>query len=146
MAPDRTSRARPDRGRPEKNVSPERPECGWFLAVVMGLVASVVALIAVFFAVAIYDYFVSAQAAFLGTLASVGSYLATGIGGFVAGRKTGRRGLIYGGLVGLVFAAAILIAGAGSPATVPLTSATLRRLLFSAIAGGIGGMFGVAST
>ncbi|MGE5593447.1 MAG: TIGR04086 family membrane protein [Betaproteobacteria bacterium] len=152
MTPDKTSRSRPDRSRPdrmrpERNVgSSERTECGWFLAIVMGLVASVLALVAVFFAIAVYDYSVSGQPAFLGKLASAGSYLATGVGGFVAGKKAGRRGLIYGSLVGLVFAAAILVTGAGSPAAVPLTSSTFKRLLFSIVAGGLGGMFGVAST
>ncbi|MGE5587402.1 MAG: TIGR04086 family membrane protein [Clostridia bacterium] len=146
MAPDRTSKGKPEKGKPEKNTSPERLECGWFLAVVMGLVASFVAVIAVSLAVAIYDYLVAAEVAHLSTLASAGSYLATGIGGLVAGRKAGRRGLIHGGLVGLLFAAAVLVAGAGSPASVPLTAATLKRLFFSAIAGSIGGMLGVAST
>lgn len=146
MAADRTSKRRPDTGKPERDTGSETAECGWFLAVMMGVVASVAALIAVFLVVAVYDYFASPEAGLLGTLASAGSYLATGIGGFVAGRKSGRRGLIYGGLVGLVFAAAVLVAGAGSPATVPLTGTTLRRLLLSTIAGGVGGMFGVASS
>ncbi len=146
MAADRTGRGRPDRGQSDRNVSPERVECGWFLAVVMGLVASVIALVVVFIAVAVYDYVATPHAAVLDTLASAGGYLATGIGGFVAGRKSGRRGLTCGGLVGLVFAAGILTAGAGSPVAVPFTGATLQRLLFSAVAGGVGGMFGVAST
>ncbi|MCR4403324.1 MAG: TIGR04086 family membrane protein [Firmicutes bacterium] len=146
MAPDRTSKGKPEKGRPDKSAGTERSECGWFLAVVMGLAASFIAVIAVFLAVATYDYMVSAEVARLGTLASVGSYVATAVGGMVAGRKSGRRGLVHGGLVGLLFAASILIAGAGGPASVPLTAATLKRLLFSAIAGSIGGMLGVAST
>ncbi|MGE5584631.1 MAG: TIGR04086 family membrane protein [Bacillota bacterium] len=146
MAADRTSKRRPDRGKPERDTGAETAECGWFLAVVTGIVASVVALVALFLAVGIYDYLSSPEAGILSTLASAGSYLATGVGGFVAGRKSGRRGLIYGGLVGIVFAAAVLVAGAGSPATVPLTGTTLRRLLLSTIAGGVGGMFGVASS
>lgn len=152
MTPDKTSRSRPDKTRPdrtkpERNVgSSEGTECGWFLAIVTGLVASVVALLAVFLAIAVYDYSVPLQPSLLGKLASVGSYLATGVGGFVAGKKARRRGLVYGSLVGLVFAAAILITGAGNPAAVPLTSSTFRRLLLSVMAGGLGGMFGVAST
>lgn len=141
MVAERTGRRKPERGS-----SSEASESGWFLAVVLGIVASVVAVVVVFLAIAIYDFFASPQAATLGVLASAGSYLATAIGGYVAGRKSGRRGLVYGGLVGLVFTASVLIAGAGGPASVPMTAASLKRLLLSAVAGGVGGMFGVASS
>lgn len=152
MTPEKTSRSRPDKARPDRT-KPERgvgisegTQSRWFLAIVAGLAASVIALLALFLAIAVYDYFVSLQPSVLSSLASVGSYLATGVGGFVAGKKAKRRGLVYGSLVGLVFAAAILVSGAGNPAAVPLTGTTLRRLLLSLVAGGVGGMFGVAST
>ncbi|MEW6228780.1 MAG: TIGR04086 family membrane protein [Bacillota bacterium] len=141
MVAERTGRRKPERGG-----GPETHESGWFLAVVLGVVASIVAVIVLFLAIAVYDFFASPQAKTLSALASAGNYLATCAGGFVAGKKSGKRGLIFGGLVGLVFSASVLIAGAGGPASVPITAASLKRLVLSAVAGGVGGMFGVASS
>lgn len=140
MVAERTDRRKPERGGPETHDS------GWFLAVVFGVVASIVAVMILFLVIAIYDFFASPQAKTLSALASGGNYLATCVGGFVAGKKSGRRGLVFGGLVGLVFSASILIAGAGGPASVPITAASLKRLALSTVAGGVGGMLGVASS
>ncbi len=137
---------RTGRNRNERSAGPERRESGWFFALMAGIAVSIVATVLLFLAIAIYDFFVSPQSRTLAALASAGGYLATGIGGFVAGRKSKRRGLLHGALVGLVFAASLLIAGAGGPVSFPVTAASLKRLAASAVAGGIGGMFGVASS
>ncbi len=141
MLPEKSGRKRPERGS-----SPDAREAGWFVPMALGILGSMAAVVVLFVAVAVYDYLVSPQGRVIDAAASAASYVAVGIGGFVTGRKSRKRGLLFGAVVGLVFAGSILIAGAGGSTSVSVTRAALTRLVLSALAGGVGGMFGVATS
>ncbi|WP_166238788.1 TIGR04086 family membrane protein [Paenibacillus turpanensis] len=68
--------------------------------------------------------------------------LALFIGGLVSGRRTDKRGWYYGGLVGLIYAAIIILAGFLSY-DAAFTSQTLTLIGLAFGAGALGGMIGV---
>ncbi|HOB89364.1 MAG: TIGR04086 family membrane protein [Bacillota bacterium] len=114
-----------------------------FTAIITGLITSIIAMVIIFLAIGVYGFYTSSDIASLGTLALSGSLLAIAYGGFNTGRKAGRRGLIYGGLVGAIFAiVAIMIGVKDSPSAV-ITLTSLKRVILSIVAGCIGGMVGV---
>jgi len=112
--------------------------------VITGLITSILAVVAIFLVIGIYGFYTSSDIASLGTLALSGTLLAIACGGFNAGNKAGRRGLINGGLVGVVFAVIVIMIGVGNGPRAAITMTSLKRIILSIIAGCIGGMFGVA--
>lgn len=146
MVPQRRGRVGPDRARGQEKIRNGNGTVSGFSAIITGVVTSIIAVIVIFLIIGVYGFYTSSDIASLGTLALSGTLVAIAYGGFNTGKKAKRRGLIYGGVVGLVFAIVAVMIGLGNAdgpqAIITLTS--LKRVLLSVIAGCIGGMFGVA--
>jgi putative membrane protein (TIGR04086 family) len=144
MVPQKRGRVGPDRARSQdKAREPDKTSSG-FSAVITGLITSILAVVIIFLVIGIYGFYTSSDIASLGTLALSGTLLAIACGGFNAGRKAGRRGLVYGGLVGVIFAIVAIMIGVGNGPRAVITMTSVKRVILSIVAGCIGGMFGVA--
>ena len=144
MVPQKRGRVGPDRTRSQdKAREPDKTSSG-FSAVITGLITSILAVVIIFLVIGIYGFYTSSDIASLGTLALSGTLLAIACGGFNAGRKAGRRGLVYGGLVGVIFAIVAIMIGVGNGPRAVITMTSVKRVILSIVAGCIGGMFGVA--
>lgn len=144
MVPQKRGRAGSDRIRgQDKGREPDRTPSG-FSAVITGLITSILAMVIIFLIIGVYGFYTSSDIASLGTLALSGTLLAIACGGFNTGKKAGRRGLIYGGLLGIIFAVVAIMVGVGDAPRAIITVTSLKRIILSIVAGCIGGMLGVA--
>jgi len=144
MVPQKRGRAGSDRIRgQDKGREPDKTPSG-FSAVITGLITSILAMVIIFLIIGVYGFYTSSDIASLGTLALSGTLLAIACGGVNTGKKAGRRGLIYGGLLGIIFAVVAIMVGAGDAPRAIITVTSLKRIILSIVAGCIGGMLGVA--
>jgi putative membrane protein (TIGR04086 family) len=144
MIPQKRGRAGPDRIRSQDKARDIDKVSSGFSAVITGLITSIIAVVVIFLIIGVYGFYTSSDIASLGTLALSGTLLAIACGGFNAGKKAGRRGLIYGGIVGVIFAAVAIMIGVEDAPRAIITVTSLKRVILSILAGCIGGMLGVA--
>lgn len=143
MVPQKRGRIGADRIRvQDKSREPVRGSSG-FTAVITGLITAILAVVIIFLMIGVYGFYTSSDIASLGTLALSGTLLGIACGGFNAGKKAGKRGFIYGGLVGIIFAIVAVMIGTGNGPLSIVTVTSLKRVILSIVAGCIGGMFGV---
>ncbi|NLS45722.1 MAG: TIGR04086 family membrane protein [Firmicutes bacterium] len=144
MVLQRRGRAWPDRAKSQDKTWNSDREPSGFSAIITGLIASILAMIVIFLIIGVYGFHTSSDIASLGTIALSGTMLAIAFGGFKAGKKAGKRGLIYGGLIGIIFAIIAVSVGIGGEPSAIITVANLKRIILSIVAGSVGGMLGVA--
>ena len=137
-------RAGSDRTRSQDKVRELDKTSSGFSAIITGLITSIIAMVVIFLIIGVYGFYTSSDIASLGTLALSGTLLAIAYGGFNTGKKAGRRGLVYGGLVGVIFAIVAIMVGVKDAPRAIITLTSLKRVILSIIAGCIGGMLGVA--
>jgi putative membrane protein (TIGR04086 family) len=146
MVRQRRGKTGPDRTRGQEKVRDVDRTASAFSTIISGVISSIIAVVVIFLVIGVYGFYTSSDIASLGTLALSGTLLAIAYGGFNAGKRAGKRGLIYGGIVGIIFAIVAVMIGLGDKdaprAIITLTS--LKRVILSIVAGCLGGMFGVA--
>ncbi|HHV61226.1 MAG TPA: TIGR04086 family membrane protein [Firmicutes bacterium] len=117
----------------------------FILAIFAGLVYAWVVLAVGCLSMAIVSLFLDFHQEFMAVILTWISYAAVIIGGFVAGKRYKRRGIIVGGTVGMVYILAILAIGslgAGGMEGIASTG-MLERIALSLLAGVLGGVLGV---
>ncbi|NLB73053.1 MAG: TIGR04086 family membrane protein [Firmicutes bacterium] len=144
MVLQKRGRAGSDRTRSQDKARELDRTSSGFSAIITGLITSVIAMVIIFLIIGVYGFYTSSDIGSLGTLALSGTLLAIACGGFNTGKRAGRRGLIYGGLVGVIFAIVAIMIGVKDAPRAIITVTSLKRVILSIVAGCIGGMLGVA--
>ena len=140
----RPGRIGPNRARGQDKIREHNGTSRGFSAIIVGLITSIIAMVIIFLIIGVYGFYTSSDMASLGTLALSGTLLAIACGGFNAGKRAGGRGLIYGGLVGAIFAIVATIIGAKDASSAIVTLTNLKKIILLIIAGCIGGAIGVS--
>ncbi len=114
-----------------------------FLTVLSGVgYALVLAVLLIIFASAAVCY-TPLEESIVYWVVNIGSFVVLGVSSFITARKSGRYGLTYGVAIGGLYAMATCLIGALIyPPFIGLVS-LLKRLGFSILAGGCGGVLGV---
>ncbi|MVO99648.1 TIGR04086 family membrane protein [Paenibacillus lutrae] len=87
----------------------------------------------------------SAQESSLSTLAYITHGLSIFIGGWVSGKRAGRKGWYFGGMLGLIYSVSVWVAGFLAFDT-PFQPGTILLVGLAFAAGALGGIIGVNSS
>jgi putative membrane protein (TIGR04086 family) len=108
----------------------------------MGLLYSLVSMAAATVVVSLFLKFSSMQEGNMPSAVYIIHSLSLFIGGLVSGRRAGKRGWYYGGMMGILYSVVVVLIGFLSY-DAALTLNTLILLVLSFVMGAFGGMIGV---
>jgi putative membrane protein (TIGR04086 family) len=108
----------------------------------MGLLYSLVIMAAATVVVSLFLKFTSMQEGNMPSAVYIIHSLSLFIGGLVSGRRAGKRGWYYGGMMGILYSVVVVLIGFLSY-DAALTLNTLILLVLSFVMGALGGMIGV---